>query len=780
MKMRLLKKDLLRNKVTTATLFLFMTLAAALLASATSTLLNLSQSLEQFFVASNAPHFVQMHAGEMDQTYLDRFSKENPKVKQQQTVAMINIEGSNIFLGNKITPENNSVMDISLVKQNTAFDYLLDLHNKPIHINDQYIGVPIYYQQKHKLQIGDTIRIAKGSFEKTFTISDFVRDIQMNPAIISSKRFVISQNDFDSLQKNFNKIEYLIEFQLHSIDQLDAFTHQYTDDMHLPQKGPTIDYALLKTLNGLTDGMVIAIVVLISVLIIMIKLLCLRFTILAAIEEEYRDIGIMKAIGINWRHIRNIYLQKYSVMSLMAAVTGFLLSIFISQILSFNIFLYMGTTEPDLTYFLFSLFAALLIFMIVTFACRLILRGLRNITALSTLQSNKISGAGKRLQRLSLYRNNFVNIHFFLAFKDLYVRFNQYILFGIILMICTLIMIIPMNFLTTINSPNFIQYMGTGNSDIRIDIQHSDLAKKDFERILSHIKMDKAIEKYSYTITARYNLLDENGGPQSINIEHGDFNIFPVKYTAGHAPINPDTIALSHLNAQSLNKTVGDAITLLIDGSPHSLQVTGIYPDITNGGKTAKAQLAHNDEITLWYIFNLDLINKGDITKKISEYTTLFSSAKVTDIREYMTQTLGTTIKQVNTVTTLTCAIALILSILITALFLKMLLAKDASDIIIMRSLGFASRCLQMQYIIRLMSVLAISMIIGSITANILGEGLVGLIGSKLGAPHITFEINPFLAYMIFPLILTSTVSLTTLLCAAPSQKLLNLRALIN
>ena len=42
----------------------------------------------------------------------------------------------------------------------------------------------------------------------------------------------------------------------------------------------------------------IAVILLISLLVVAIAFMCIRFTLLTKIEEDYREIGVMKAIGL--------------------------------------------------------------------------------------------------------------------------------------------------------------------------------------------------------------------------------------------------------------------------------------------------------------------------------------------------------------------------------------------------------------------------------------------------------------------------------------------------
>ncbi|HGM3509172.1 TPA: hypothetical protein ACKOR7_003785 [Clostridioides difficile] len=208
---RILLKDLTRNKVVTTTLFIFILLASMLVSSATNVIAELTDSMTSLFQKSHAPHYVQMYSGKLNQEEIDKFSSKTPCVKEQQTTELLNINGANIFLGNNGKNQANSVLENSFTKQNDKFDFLLDMDNQIMQIKDGEIGVPVYYMKQYNLKIGNTIKIINGNFFMEFTIKDFIRDAQMNPSLVTSKRFLISDNDWNTLKANIGESEYLIE-----------------------------------------------------------------------------------------------------------------------------------------------------------------------------------------------------------------------------------------------------------------------------------------------------------------------------------------------------------------------------------------------------------------------------------------------------------------------------------------------------------------------------------------------------------------------------------------
>ncbi|QOR34755.1 FtsX-like permease family protein [Clostridium sp. 'deep sea'] len=759
--LKILNKDFLNNKVITVAIFIFIMLSAILISCGTSMFIDLNNSLDYFMGKADAPHFSQYHSGIIDQEAIDRWSKANPMVKVYQTSEMINIEGKKIFFNQVEYSQDNSVMDNAFVTQNEHFDFLLDLDNKMVTVNNGEIAVPIFYMQRYDLEIGDTLYIKDKNTEITFTITDFVRDVQMNPSILSSKRFVISESDFQTLKKAFGEIEYIISFKINDLTKISKFANHYGSS-NLPQKGPAVDYQLIKIANSITDGLVAAVIILISLLLNIIALLCLRFTILSTIEEDYREIGVMKAIGIRPYDIKRIYIAKYFIISFSASIVGFIISILLNKHFSKNIMLYIGTAPKSLFKIILPLLATFIIFTMVIIICIIILRRFDKISAIDAIRIGSTGETYRSKKGLSLYRYSFVNANIFLGLRDVIQRFKLYMLLFFVFIVCTSVIIVPLNFINTIQSPDIVKYMGLGKCDMLIFLRQSDNTIETYNEMIDYIKNDPEVMNFAPFITCKYKVLNKDSYEESLTVETGDFSVFPIEYTHGLAPKLDNEIALSHLSAKELKKGLGDEIQLMVNGSYKTMIVSGIYQDITNGGKTAKASITPNHNKAVWYIINIEF--DGDIIEKINEYKELFPEAKINDVMSYLQQTFGNTIDQLKLVTVLAIVLAILVSILITSLFLKMLIAKDSAQIAIMRAIGLASNDIKIQYITRSLIVLNLGVIIGTIVSNILGERILSMVLSIVGASNIKFVINPLEAYVFTPIILMVIVTITTLI----------------
>ncbi len=760
---KIIRKELSRKRGTMVVVFMFIMLSSLLISSGTRMILELNSALDVLFSSAGIPHFVQMHSGDLDIQQLNAWADENELIADRQIVEMVSIEGSSLFLKEGGESEENSIMDISFVKQNSIFDFLLDTENRIIELLPGEIGVPVYYARQKSVQLGDLIRVGTGDREQTFKVTKILRDAQMNPAIVHSKRFLLNDRDFENMRNLFPETEYLIEFRLTDEEKLESFTNEYLA-MGMPQRGPTVDYRLFKVLNGLSDGLAGLIIIILSFLLMMIAILCLRFTVLTAIEEDFREIGVMKAVGMPQRKIRRIYLLKYIAVGGSAAICGYLISLFANRYLMANSEVYMGKAPVGLFSIIIPFSAVMCIFLFLILSVVLLLRRFKSISAVQALQAGDKTEAPRKTGSLELKRSGKMNINLFLGIRDAVERFKNYGLLIFIFVISSFITILPVNFLSTISSTEFISYMGIGRSDIRIDLHQTDKIQERFDSMIDYLRDEPDIDLISPLVTSQFTIIKENGETDPLTVESGDFSLFPLDYMEGREPQNNRDIALSYLNSRDLGKNVGDPLILEINGKKQEMLVCGVYQDITNGGHTAKASIPYNSGKVLWYTLSLNMKPGVSIADTVSEYSSLFSPARVTDLESYLSQTLGNTIAQVRKIAILAVIIGLSGAILITSLFLNMMISRDKVRIAVMRSLGFSLRHLRLQYLTTTIVLLVLGIIGGTVITNTAGQTLISFLISFMGAARIQLIINPLLSSFLLPVLLTGTVAVTTVI----------------
>jgi putative ABC transport system permease protein len=752
---RTIRNDIQRNKAITLAIMVFVAAAAMLVSLAAILVINLSGAIDTLMTRSKTPHFMQMHAGELDRVRLASFVDQRSEIDDYQVVEFLNIDGAQIIFEERSLA--GSVQDNGFSVQNERFDYLLDLESNMIQVYVGEVYVPITYFQEGLASLGDKIWVSG----QEFTVAGFLRDSQMNSLLSSSKRFLVNEKDFAEI-KDLGNIEYLIEFRLKDLTKLGAFETAYTT-AGLESNGPTITYPFFKMVNGFSDGLMIAVILLVSALVVAVAFLCIRFSLLAKIEEDYREIGVLKAIGLRVSDIKKIYLAKYAAISATGSIFGFALSFAFRGMLLENIRLYMGESGSSSFALLIGMISVILVFMAIIAYVNTVLGRVRKIPPAEAIRfgiAQESSGAGKSFH-LSI--NKLFSTNAFLGMKDVLTRKKIYGTMLFVLVISVFIIIVPQNLYNTISSKGFITYMGVGDIDMRIDLQQTDNISEKADEIAKVVENDAAISSFVVLTTKTFSAMMDDGSQERIKVELGDHSVFPLTYTRGKAPSSEDEIALSVVNAREMGKMVGDVLPLMIAGQQKNLTVSGIYSDVTNGGKTAKAVFTDPSADIMWSVIGVELLDPSLINQKIGEYSQMSEFAKVSDIDEFILQTYGSTISSIGKASYAAMGVALTITVLIILLFMRMLVAKDRYSIAVMKAFGFTNSDIKEQYVARSVFVLVVGILIGTLLANTLGEALAGVVIASFGAASFKFVINPFFAYLLGPLMMVVATLIATI-----------------
>jgi putative ABC transport system permease protein len=513
-------------------------------------------------------------------------------------------------------------------------------------------------------------------------------------------------------------------------------------------------------MNAISDGMMIAVILLVSALVVAIAFMSIRFTLLAKIEDDYGEIGVMKAIGLHLSDIKKIYLAKYTAIAAAGSILGFVLSLMLQGILLENIRLFMGESENSSFAIVLGIIGILVVFLSIFAYVNGVLKRFKKISVAEAIRFGTSQEKNTDTKHFSLNKNRMFSTNIFLGIKDVVARKRLYATMLVVQVISAFIIIVPQNLYNTISEKSFIQYMGIGNYDLRIQTNITDKS----DEIVKTFDSDSTVSKYAVMTTKTFKVKTSNGSGENIKIELGDHSAFPIAYSDGRAPVAENEISLSSINADDLGKKVGEVMTLVIEGKEKNLTVSGIYSDVTNGGKTAKAVFTDNSASVMWTIVCVELLDKSLVESKVIGYSDKFDFAKTSDIDEFVSQTLGSTISSVKMASYAAIAVALIITVLVTLLFMKMLIAKDRYSIAIMKALSFTNSDIKTQYVSRSVFVLIVGIILGTLLANTLGEILACALIASFGASTFNFTVNPLTAYLLSPLMMIVAVLIATVL----------------
>jgi putative ABC transport system permease protein len=760
-----------------------MALAFCLAATSLIVGVQLIGSISGLYKTAQPPHFLQMHKGEINQVAIDEFSSGYEGIESWQTVNMIDVYGDSLTVqnDNKLFSLSDCRLDISLVKQNDTKDLLLNNEKEKVSLNAGQIGIPVILKEAYDIKIGDHIILNENGVTKEFVVTEFVHDAKMNSTMCSSTRILISNEDFNYLNGRVGENEYLIEAYFEDSSMAMDYQTAY-ENAGLPQNGQAVTYTIIFLLSALTDLIMAFVLLFASILLILIAVMCIRFTVMATMEEELGEIGTMKAIGMSFQSIRNIYLVKYRTLAAGGGIIGYVMALIISNVFTSHISSTFGKMNASVLTIVFPIAACVLIFLLVDYYSKKILKKINKVTVVDALVTGDGFKKKKNKVKDGFYKAKKYPVNLLIAVREVVINFGNWVIMFIVMLVATAIILIPMNMLNTIKSPRFISYMGSDLEDILIKLNNGDGIETRYLEAKSVLKSDSDIISFNETCRVRVATYNSENKLKNIYIDCGDKSGEGLQYLSGYAPKEENEIAISYLISESIGKKVGDSITLIGGNTEREFIISGIYQDVTSGGYTAKSKNIFLGVERELYSFSLSVKDNIEVKQKAEELSNLLGVGfTVEPMEEFINQTLGGVISQLNLIVVLIMITGLFLAGLIAVLFMKLRLAKDYSQIAAMKAIGFSVNDVRKQYLVKTGIISFLGIFAGTILANTAGEGVINLVlkFAGFGITRIHFIINPLLAYVVCPLILILAVMLMTWLCTKQIRQY-NIISLIN
>ncbi|KXL53282.1 FtsX-like permease family protein [Anaerotignum neopropionicum] len=754
---RIIKNDMRKNPGNNLALLLFMLLSVGLVATVILTISQLFMSISTMYETARPPHFLQMHKGMIDQEELEAFNCAYSNLTYWQAVEMIDVYGDELTIKNlrRFTLEDCR-LDIGLVKQNEQYDVLLNEKREPVHLKKGEIGVPVILLEKYPIDIGDTILLESKGVTANFIVASYIYDGQMNSTLCSSTRFLLSDEDFNALRGIVGETEYLLEAYFKdpfmAADYQTAY-EQYTPA--LPQNGQGVTYTIIFLLSAMTDIMMVMILLVISILLILIALFCMKYTILTAMEEELTEIGTMKAIGLPRSAIANLYLGKMRILMAFGVVFGYLLSLISFCYTSGHMNRTFGVQPLSMKGFVLAGIGCFLVYFITIQYCKATLNKLKKISVVDALVRGQGIGREKKIRNV-LLRASKIPSTLLLALHEVRVEFQRFTLVLLVMTLVSCIVIIPINIVSTMEADEFITYMGSDVHDVLIEIEPGDDLDHKFEKLEKLLQKESNI-RYQYLQRVRVLAINAHGIRESIHIDSGKTAGFGLQYLKGNAPANENEIALSKLEAAQLGKNMGDSLSVYLENQEFLFTISGIYQDVTSGGMTAKATVLFMGATSEQYTFMVDILNSAKKQQLVEGWRySLGNGYSVEQMDEFISQILGGVVKQIRSAAWAAMGIGVGLTGLVIFLFMKLRLARGASQVARQKAMGVSTKRLRKQELYQILISAGMGIFCGAVIANLFGDYLVSILFAimGLGIEKIHFFINPVISWVVVPFIL--------------------------
>lgn len=634
----------------------------------------------------------------------------------------------------------------------------IDEHGKEIAppvIGPGEIYISPAMQSSFDVKIGDTIRfeLSRQNGFKDFMVAGYFADGFMGSSMIDMKSFLICEADRTDAVRiidraaDYDRLGYtgamLHVFQSEDSSLTDAEFHKLVQEktdlsLHTEftyNKASIGSYMLL--LQNILSGFLLAF----SAVLLVVCLVVISHSLSAVLEQDRRDLAILKTIGFTGRKLQGMYLVIYGMTVMIGLLAGLLLAFPLAHTVAGGMVTSTGMLISVVMPrgIVAAIFAALLLLL----GGFLLLRTAKIMTV-RPMQTISAQGAGKatvspiRKKRLALW----------LAIRALVSGKKKYA--GLLLISLLLTM-----FLSIIGRMG--TWLGPSGEGLMnaFSVADHDLGVQPFNNTVPMDEIERVINWYS-PVRETYELAMEsvtvNGTEYTANVLNNTdyFHVLSGKVCGGNEVLITDTVA----SEQGL--AIGDTVKIAANGRAEEYTVSGIYMCANGMGSNIGLSMEGYSKI-------------GDITGFIWCYHYILEDGSV---RDYAMQYLQENYKGIDVHTNSWSGLDGIVSMmhllimviyLVAALFIltsvalisAKLLSAETSDTAIYKSLGLRGTVLRFSFALRFLLIAAVGATIGTLVSALISGKLIGGLFKRFGIGE--FSAAPgILGTLLPPVIVTA------------------------
>lgn len=779
MYLNILKKDLKRKRAMNIILLLFIILATMFVSSSVNNIINVTTALDSYFEMANAPDYCAVTMNKNLAVDIDETVSSASAVDRYTTETVLFLSTDNFICEDgDIVIENGS----HLLQSDICMNYFLSDGSIL-----ETVGQGEFYMAEGKadafgIDVGDKLTIEVNGVSRELVLADKIKDALFGSSQFTIARYIISEEDFACFHSAENAEEYYGG----------TLVYLYSSDMEtaLPQIKPLVDNSALTMDRAfmkffyIFDMIVVGVLLVVSILLIVIAFVVLRFTISFTLSEEFREIGVMKAIGIGNFKIRGLYLVKYMGLSIIGAAVGLALSFpfgkMIMDVSSQTIIV--GNQSP----ILINILCAVLVIAVILLFCYGCTGKVKKLTPIDAIRNGQ---TGERFRKKSLMGlgKSRLPVMPFLALNDIVSSPRRYGIITLTFFLCLALLLMLSATVSTMNSNSLATAFGGADCDIYLD-----------NTIISECMLEDGRERLEKHLDKIERILAENGIPvkcyqemvftlpvsfgeneSNISIYQGTGSTMDMyEYTAGIVPQNTDEIAITRIAADKLDADIGDTVTMkTIDGDKEYI-VSAFFQSINMQGSGIRL---HSDEYinyvqaaggTDMQIAFTDYPDSREIERRVEEIRKIFPDYNIRTCAEAVADMLGIT-ETLGAVKSFVVVLSILLAAFITVLMERSFIAKEQGEIALMKAVGTRNGKIYTYHALRFLFVGMITVIIGEIFAMPLTHLCIDPIFKMMGMElAVDYVINPVEMYLIFPVVILVTTTVSAFLTSLYTGKI--------
>ncbi|MEI2775815.1 MAG: ABC transporter permease [Tetrasphaera sp.] len=209
---------------------------------------------------------------------------------------------------------------------------------------------------------------------------------------------------------------------------------------------------------------------------------------------------------------------------------------------------------------------------------------------------------------------------------------------------------------------------------------------------------------------------------------------------------------------------MGETLEVAAAAGARKLTITGLYQDITNGGKTAKAvDGPTRDDPHPGVTIAIGLREASSAPDVARAVTTAVPGVNVIDTGEYLRQMMADLIRVMSVLAWVFSVVAVAIAALIAGMSIRLMLTQERKSTAVMGAMGFTSTDLRSQFLLRILSMVAIGVLVAILAAGPVGNAVADVIFSTVNVSGLKLVFSPVSTALGAALVLASAWLVTAI-----------------
>lgn len=774
MNLKILRKDLKRKKSMNLILLIFIFLATTFIAGSLNNLVVVMNGTDYYMKESGISDFIFITLGGSKDELSEQDKKAEAFLKESNSVESYTIDDMLYLSKNQLSKGKNGKFELNnaaiLSSFHIAQQKFFDADNNQItDMEDGTIYLKRRTMQSNGLKPGDILYIhTDNGYQKKFELKGTFKDVFMGSDMMGIDRYIISDADFQEMLLE-SGLPYGRNYSV-SCGNQEAFEQDYNDIGLNVQFGG--NQALIKT-SYIMDMIVAAVLLVVSLCLVIISVIMLRFTIIFTVNEDYKEIGIMKAIGMKDMVIRKLYLSKYFAIALCGSLFGFAASIPFSRALLMQVTENIVIKNEGSGVWLQGMVSIMIVGVVVLFGYF----ATGKIKKLTPMDAIRSGNNGERFGKKGLLRlsGSKWKPTTFLAGNDVLCELKKYLVLLVTSAVGVWLVVMPVNTINTLCSESITAWFAVADCDFYINEEDklSEVIlsgdKKQYYAYMDEVK-DRleqegiAVSKVMQELIFRFKVRNGEKSYNSFSLQGLGTDTCQYFYDEGEPPVYENEIAITHVVAEKIDAHIGDTVYITMGEEEKPYVITAVFQSMNNMGEGIRFP----EETELDYSrvaggFGIQVVlketpDKEQLAETVNQIRKIMPEARVQTVVEYIDSMIGGISDQLKALKSLILAVVIVINILVVVLMQKMFLIREQGEMGMLKAIGFSDGNIIGWQTKRIMLVLFAGILLGTVTGTPFSQVTSGQVFKIMGASKIEFEINIPEVYILYPVILFTAI----------------------